>query len=478
MSYNSLFGLGTHSVDTRLIRQFQLQDDAPSTVVAAQVGSNGTLAGAGNTSASSVTGPNNWLPKAIRFDGTNDEVTFADFPTELQSQQACTITAWAKSSSATAANRVIYGFGSNTASGRRSSFQAYQNFASVKARFSNSNVTITATSSPPNDGNWRFFTASRNSTTAQITEDGTVIASGTNTGTMFATFNYQTIGSDSGSNFFNGDIAQVTLWNAQLSSGDESEIRFGPEPLNTVAPTLTISTTAWTGTVGSADSQGNGTITYVWELRDADDDSVVESGTGSSPSGSGTYSGAYRLWVRYSNDGGYDTAEDSVSADETATGGSGAPAPATLTLETFAPTVLTPQTVTPTAAILTLATFAPSVTASSASTPTPTTAQLSLTTFAPSVTATANMIATPDPATLALSSFAPAVSVASGSVTVTPMTASLTLTTLAPSLAAEVPPVWTITFTGHQYCSGDLSVPKTKADLVISKTQGDLIVKD
>jgi hypothetical protein len=105
------------------------------------------------------------------------------------------------------------------------------------------------------------------------------------------------------------------------SGGDPTELYDGPEPLNTVAPTLTISATSWSGTVGTWDSQSNGTVTYEWELRDGDDDSVVESGTGSSPSGSGSYSGDYYLWVRASNDGGYDSAEDSTSAVQSVGGG-------------------------------------------------------------------------------------------------------------------------------------------------------------
>jgi hypothetical protein len=125
----------------------------------------------------------------------------------------------------------------------------------------------------------------------------------------------------SGSASFDGRIAGAALFSRKLSTTELAQWEAGPEPLNTVAPTLTISTTTWTGTIGTWDSQSNGTLTYAWELRDADDDSVVESGTGSSPSGSGSYSGAYYLWVRASNDGGYDTAEDSVSADQTATGG-------------------------------------------------------------------------------------------------------------------------------------------------------------
>ncbi|WP_230775145.1 hypothetical protein [Roseiconus lacunae] len=107
------------------------------------------------------------------------------------------------------------------------------------------------------------------------------------------------------------------------SGGSLTELHDGPEPRNTVTPTLAIDASSWSGSVGSWDSQSNGAVTYVWELRDADDDSVVESGTGSSPSGTGSYSGDYYLWVRAANLGDYDPDNDSVSSTETASGGVG-----------------------------------------------------------------------------------------------------------------------------------------------------------
>jgi hypothetical protein len=164
---------------------------------------------------------------------------------------------------------------------------------------------------------WTNVAALIGSSSSEVYQNGSQVISLTGTGSS----NAREMRVGSGAASFDGRIAGTALFSRKLSPTELAEWEAGPEPLNTVVPTLTISTTTWSGTIGTWDSQSNGTLTYVWELRDADDDSVVESGSGSSPSGSGSYSGAYYLWVRASNDGGYDTAEDSVSADETASGG-------------------------------------------------------------------------------------------------------------------------------------------------------------
>ncbi len=62
-------------ITTGLVGQWNCQDSAASTTVLKTVGSNATLVGAGNTSASSVTGPGGLYPLALRLDGTNDAIT-------------------------------------------------------------------------------------------------------------------------------------------------------------------------------------------------------------------------------------------------------------------------------------------------------------------------------------------------------------------------------------------------------------------
>jgi len=69
----------------------KLQDNAASTTVVAAVGSNGTLTGAGNTSASSAVGPGGLLPLSLTFDGTND---YVDFPSVTGSGTSATFICW------------------------------------------------------------------------------------------------------------------------------------------------------------------------------------------------------------------------------------------------------------------------------------------------------------------------------------------------------------------------------------------------
>jgi hypothetical protein len=60
-----------------LVLRYALQDNAASTTVMASTGSNGTLTGAGNTSASSVEGRGGLYPLAMNLDGSNDYIATA-----------------------------------------------------------------------------------------------------------------------------------------------------------------------------------------------------------------------------------------------------------------------------------------------------------------------------------------------------------------------------------------------------------------
>jgi hypothetical protein len=63
-----------------LLDWYKCQDNAASTAIvnSAAGGSNGALVNAGNTSASTTTGPLGAFPLAIQLDGTNDNITITD----------------------------------------------------------------------------------------------------------------------------------------------------------------------------------------------------------------------------------------------------------------------------------------------------------------------------------------------------------------------------------------------------------------
>lgn len=101
-------------------------------------------------------------------------------------------------------------------------------------------------------------------------------------------------------------------------------------PLNLTAPVLA---TDGTVTSGTWDSQSNGTISRTTYLRLASDDSLIATLYVVDPDFS-TYVTAgltYYVVERGSNDGGYDSAEDTPSADETIAGGGPTPLNAALT---------------------------------------------------------------------------------------------------------------------------------------------------
>lgn len=80
-------------ITTGLQAKYACQDHAASTAVVAAVGTNATLTNAGNTSASSVTGPNAGFPRALSLDGVND---FILGPSIQGPQLACSMSAWVK----------------------------------------------------------------------------------------------------------------------------------------------------------------------------------------------------------------------------------------------------------------------------------------------------------------------------------------------------------------------------------------------
>jgi hypothetical protein len=65
---------------SNLLDWYKCQDNAASTAIvnSAVGGTNGVLTGAGNTSASTSTGPGGAFPASIQFDGVNDHIAITD----------------------------------------------------------------------------------------------------------------------------------------------------------------------------------------------------------------------------------------------------------------------------------------------------------------------------------------------------------------------------------------------------------------
>lgn len=123
-------GLTLSQVVADAVGYWPLQDDAASTTVIDEgTGTNnGALAGAGNTSASSVAGPNANYPKALTFDGTDDHVGSIGSVSSysfMQNAGNFTLAFWMK---ATAASSRRYLIGNSNAASSGKGFAAVYEF--------------------------------------------------------------------------------------------------------------------------------------------------------------------------------------------------------------------------------------------------------------------------------------------------------------------------------------------------------------
>lgn len=330
-SYNELYGLGASSEPAELVLLMPMQDDAASTAVddVSSDNNNGTLVGGDNTSGISTTGPTSWLTKGLALDGTNDYITLGNV-LGFSKTDAFSITMWVRPDAALSTFVVFAGKQTSTPVGwairnggvsdrQRLVFQLQGTVGQIFNQtddliFSSStwyHIAATYSGSGAASG-VKIYVNSVEKTTVGGRIDN---LTGTITNSDAASVGAR---ASTGAGKFDGIVGQVTIHARALTAAEIAQDYAGPEPINLSVPTLSINSSAWTGTVGSWDSQGNGSITYAWELRDADDDSVVESGTGSSPSGSGSYSGNYYLWVRATNSGGFSAADDAASATQSA----------------------------------------------------------------------------------------------------------------------------------------------------------------
>ncbi len=97
-----------------LTNQFKLQDNAASTVVINEIGSNGTLLGGDNTSAKSqVDGPGTAYPRSFLLNGTDDSI---DMNTTLSflSGTAFSVSVWVMPSNLVSSVRPVIGRSAST----------------------------------------------------------------------------------------------------------------------------------------------------------------------------------------------------------------------------------------------------------------------------------------------------------------------------------------------------------------------------
>jgi len=317
MSYNSLFGLGTHSVDSALEGWWKLQDNAANTTVVDSSGKSrtGTLAGGDNTSTKSVSG-SGFLASAFDLNGTDDNISMSG--TGLNISGSLSFLARVSPDQINNQSRTI--LGAYDTGGAFAGYGVRFGDGGGRIEFWNSSSWAVSSDNVVAATTWKNIAVTNNGSNTRFYSNGTALGSPSHSSPSSWT-GTKRIGSRSGGidQFYDGKIADVSIFSRALAEAEIGEWDDGPEPLSTVAPTLSGTETegqTLTSTTGTWDSQSNGTVTYSYQWTRSNDGSGAGEANISGATSS-TYTlvtadvGKFiRCRVRGSNDGGFDAAED------------------------------------------------------------------------------------------------------------------------------------------------------------------------
>lgn len=311
--------MGYNSIVATAYGNWPMQDNTENTTVLNTASeTQGTLSSANTSSVSSSDGPTTYLPRSIELyaggaaKGINTNYPDNSFTTHF------TWSAWVKS-------KVTTTFLNDVQYGRLVSFDNADNFSCVP--FNAGEIYLGGASVGVNrlqftavgTNAWHHVCYTYNNTTKQVSlyVDGVSVGGGpkifsgntwpsTGTGSTFI----GSWGSGGINKTLSGYHAGHICWNRDLSSSEIAELYAGPEPVNTIEPTLNM-VGDWNR--GQWDSQNNGDITYTIQLLK--NSNVVETLTGES--GKIDFSqygyGNYQLSVSTSNDGGNDETQDKLT---------------------------------------------------------------------------------------------------------------------------------------------------------------------
>lgn len=207
-----------------------LQDNAASTTVVAAIGTDGTLSGAGNTSASTYTpGPGTYLTRALTFDGTDDKVNATTGNSAvLQNKSVATIALWFKTTTGdTTGTHTLMIVGVNGGGLSRSGLflnSSGQLLCYGRAGDGESAQVKTSTNTY-DDGNWHHAAAVTDYAADTITlyvDGGSVAASGTISFTGTATANTASsnilFGGGVTNEYFKGQLADCRIYDSNESA--------------------------------------------------------------------------------------------------------------------------------------------------------------------------------------------------------------------------------------------------------------------
>lgn len=239
-----------------LVGHWKLQDNAASTTVVATVGTNGSLSGAGNTSASAVAGPGTLLTSALDLDGTNDQIAITTSNGAMcQNKGVITVCGWAKPDAGGSGAKILFRASTGTGTRRLSFSLQSTGFLDVSTRAGDAESLQTKTTTAEyDDGNWHHFAAvidyANDTITiyvdgSSVTSTGTIAFTATATGNTAST--YTALGSDATS-FFNGALADWRVYDSNESANLATIIAEKDIPPDVTAPTVTSATVDSAGT--------------------------------------------------------------------------------------------------------------------------------------------------------------------------------------------------------------------------------------
>ncbi len=195
-----------------LIAHWNLADNAASTTVVAQVGTNGTLAGGDNTSVKHATGPNAAIPDAFDTNGSDDEVDISGSSISFASGTACSFRALCNFDQTTGN---IFGIPSST-NGR---------IVKVSDTAIAIGPAVSFTLASMGTTNWCDVVFTRNaSNSGNVYLNGTVSSSGAQT--LAITMAPTRIGHGN-VGFFDGMLASISVWSRELSASEVTQLYNG-----------------------------------------------------------------------------------------------------------------------------------------------------------------------------------------------------------------------------------------------------------
>ena len=335
MSYNSLFGLGTHSADVDLYAWYKGDFSGTTQTDSSGNGRDLTWNNAPSTGTNtpawitnSTSNPSGYVAKSSSL--FNDAISNVSF------------TGFVYDNNSTSGPGFIAAFGGSTNGaglGYRVTPDQWSIFTSQSSV--HGEIVQTGTMAPTTLTHIAYTV---DGDAAVFYQDGSASGSGTLTSSGFGTntaglglFGYPGTAAPGGatsSTTFTGEGSDLAVWTRTLAATEVAETEAGPEPLNLTAPSVT--GTHETGetlssSTGSWDSQSNGTITYTYQWQTATDAfgtglADISGATASSYTLTASEVGLYvRCLVASSNDGGNDSFEDTGSAWTLVT--SGGPGP-------------------------------------------------------------------------------------------------------------------------------------------------------